>query len=100
MFLVYYLTQELAALREQRCGVSRLDPIIGVTEGRMVRFKVEPKEPLRAELEDVVAAIAAGRDPLVGPHDAYAALEIAELIVTAGRTGQVIEMPHRITAPV
>ena len=100
MFHVNYLTQELLLFENNDAEVTSLDPIVGVTEGRMVRFKIEPKEPLRAELENVVGAIEAGRDPLVGPHDAYAALEIAEAIVTAGRTGQVIEMSKASGAPV
>jgi UDP-N-acetylglucosamine 3-dehydrogenase len=98
MFLVNYLTQELLLFENNDAETNRLDPIVGVTEGRMVRFKVEPKEPLRAELEDVVAAIRDGREPLIGPRDAYAALEIAEAIVRSGRTGKVVMMPKRVAA--
>jgi UDP-N-acetylglucosamine 3-dehydrogenase len=67
-----------------------------VTEGRMVRFKVETKEPLRAELENVVHSVAADRDPLVGPVDAYAALEIAEGIVRSARTGSVVRLRRQL----
>jgi predicted dehydrogenase len=98
MFQVNYLTQELLLFENNDAETSRLDPIVGVTEGRMVRFKVEPKEPLRAELEDVVAAVRDGREPLIGPQDAYAALEIAESIVRSGRTGDVVLMHRRVAA--
>jgi predicted dehydrogenase len=78
-----------------------LEQVASVTEGRMVRFKIQPKEPLRAELEDVVAAVADNRPPLVGPTDAYRALEIAQAIVAAGRLGEVVVAPpaHAVAVP-
>src|SRR6266540_6586225 len=89
MFLVNYLTQELLLFENNDAEAARVDPIVGVSEGRMVRFKVEPREPLRAELENVVHAVESGQVPLVGPVDAYAALDIAEKIVSAANTGKV-----------
>jgi predicted dehydrogenase len=94
MFLVNYLTQELSLFENNvtENGVPE-SPVASVTEGKMVRFKIESNEPLRAELDDVVAAIESDRRPLVKPEDAYRALEIAEAIVAAGRTREVQLQP-------
>ncbi|MBI2756932.1 MAG: Gfo/Idh/MocA family oxidoreductase [Chloroflexi bacterium] len=100
MFTVNYLTQELTLFENNLPEDGAVDnAVISVVEGKMVRFRVEPKEPLRAELEDVISAIIEGRAPLVGPRDAYQALMIAEAIVSAGRTGDVVTMlPHEVLA--
>jgi UDP-N-acetylglucosamine 3-dehydrogenase len=92
MFFVNYLTQELSLYENNDTQNGVLQPLVSVTEGKMIRFKVEPREPLRAELEDVVASVEEDRPPLVGPDDAYRALEIAQAIVAAGRTGQIVQM--------
>ncbi|HEY3062681.1 MAG TPA: Gfo/Idh/MocA family oxidoreductase [Chloroflexota bacterium] len=101
MFHVNYLTQELTLFENNDAENGVLEQVASVTEGRMVRFKIQPKEPLRAELEDVVAAVADNRPPLVGPTDAYRALEIAQAIVAAGRLGEVVVAPpaHAVAVP-
>jgi predicted dehydrogenase len=90
MFLANYLTQELSFFENNVTEQGLLDPVSTVIEGKMVRFKIESREPLRAELEDVIDSIETGRPPLVGAEDAYRALEIATQIVAAGRTGEVV----------
>ncbi len=90
MFHVNYLTQELSFFENNVTENGMPEQVASVTEGKMVRFKVRPKEPLRAELEDVVDAIQTNRSPLVGPSDAYKALEIAQAVVAAGRLGEVV----------
>jgi UDP-N-acetylglucosamine 3-dehydrogenase len=96
MFVVNYLTQELLLYENNDAEADSLDPIVGVTEGRMVRFKVDTKEPLRAELENVVHSVAADQDPLVGPADAYAALEIAQAIVRSARDATVVRLRRQL----
>lgn len=101
MFFVNYLTQELSFFENNvtENGVPA-DPVASVIEGKMVRFKIQSQEPLRAELEHVIAGIEADRPPLVGPEDAYRALEIAEHIVAAGRQGEVLSVaPPRVAVP-
>jgi UDP-N-acetylglucosamine 3-dehydrogenase len=90
MFHVNYLTQELSFFENNVTENGMPEQLATVTEGKMVRFKVQPKEPLRAELEDVVEAVRTGRSPLVGPSDAYKALEIAQAVVAAGRLGNIV----------
>ena len=89
MFSVNYLTQELSFFENKVTEDGMLEPLASVTEGKMIRFKIEAREPLRAELEDVVTAVESGRLPLVGPGDAYRALQIAEAIVAAGHQSDV-----------
>jgi predicted dehydrogenase len=98
MFFVNYLTQELSFYENSlfQNGVPN-GPIDSVVEGKMVRFRIEQQEPLRAELEHVVEGIERNRPPLVGPEDAYRALEIAEQIVTAGRIGEAITVASPTT---
>lgn len=99
MFQVNYVTQELSffenLLPDATVGEQS---IVSVTEGKMVRFRVKQKEPLRAELEDMISAIADNRAPRVGPEDGYRALEIAEHIVRAGRSGEPLQVPAAVHA--
>jgi UDP-N-acetylglucosamine 3-dehydrogenase len=93
MFFANYLTQELSLFENNviEDGLAA-DPIASVVEGKMVRFRIETREPLRAELEDVVAAVEEGRPPLVSAADAYRALEIAQAVVRAGQTGATVSL--------
>jgi UDP-N-acetylglucosamine 3-dehydrogenase len=92
MFFVNYLSQELSFYENSVTENGVMLPLSSVIEGKMVRFKVEPKEPLRAELEDVVGAVADRRLPLVGPDDAYRALQIAQALVAAGRQEEIVHV--------
>jgi predicted dehydrogenase len=101
MFFANYLTQELSFFENNITENGVLQPLPSVTEGKMVRFKIEPREPLRAELEDVVDAVLSQRLPLVGPTDACRALEIAQAIVASGKQEEVLHMPQvRLAAAV
>jgi UDP-N-acetylglucosamine 3-dehydrogenase len=53
-----------------------------------VRIPVEPKEPLQQELAAFVAAVRDGTPPPVTPHDALAALAVADALTESARTGQ------------
>jgi UDP-N-acetylglucosamine 3-dehydrogenase len=64
----------------------------GVSEGRMIRDKVDKREPLRIEIDDFVQAVLEGREPRVTGEDSLRVLQIAHALVEAGRTHQVIEM--------
>ena len=92
MFHVNYLTQELSFFENNVTENGLPEQLASVTEGKMVRFKVQQREPLRAELEDVIQAIQDNRSPLVGATDAYRALEIAQAVVAAGRQGDVLTL--------
>jgi len=64
----------------------------GVSEGRMIRDKVEKREPLRIEIEDFVQAVRGGRPPRVTGEESLRVLQIAQALVESGQTHRVIEM--------
>lgn len=95
MYEVDYITQDLtyyengAALE---ADFRSLQLLRGVSEGRMIRERIEKREPLRLELEDFIGAVREGRAPLVTGKDSLAALRIAHALVESGQTHQVIEL--------
>lgn len=94
MYEVDYITQDLtyyengAALEDFRS----LQLLRGVSEGRMIRERVEKREPLRLELEDFVGAVREGRAPRVTGRDSLTALRIAHALVESGRDHKVVEI--------
>jgi predicted dehydrogenase len=56
----------------------------GVSEGKMVRFHVDKKEPLRAEQEAFLAAVRGETPVPVTGQDGLRALELAQAVVTSG----------------
>ncbi|MGB6837904.1 MAG: Gfo/Idh/MocA family oxidoreductase [Dehalococcoidia bacterium] len=92
MFAVDYLTQELRFYENDSAGGGwpSLATLTGVSEGAMVRLKVEKREPLRVELEAFARAVMEGSPPPVGAEDALAALEVAEALVRAAQEGRVV----------
>jgi UDP-N-acetylglucosamine 3-dehydrogenase len=90
MFVANYLTQDLAFYENE--AAPRGDnwhelAVLGVSEGHMIRFKVDKREPLRAELEAFAAAVRLAGPPPVHGHDGLRALEVAQLLVESGVTG-------------
>lgn len=86
MFLVNYLTQDLYLFQNDYAelewdGLSRLS---GVSEGNMVRIRIEKKEPLQAELEHFLNCVRNGCQPAVSGVDGLKALEIAYRLVESG----------------
>lgn len=91
MFVANYLTQDLVLYENdaapQGSNWHEL-AVLGVSEGRMIRFKVSKKEPLREELDAFIAAVRRGCDPAVRGEDGLLALAIAQRLVAAGASGQ------------
>jgi predicted dehydrogenase len=95
MFLANYLTQDLFFYdtNYQRNGNwDNLQTLLGVSEGDMTRIMLERKEPLRAELESFVDAVAKDTEPLVRGEDGLVALDLAQKMVESGRTNEVIKL--------
>jgi len=92
MFVVNYLTQELYFYENETAahGWDTLSILRGVEEGRMIRLQVEKKEPLQAELEAFVDAVAGNKEPPVTGEDGLRALRLAHQIVEAGREHKVV----------
>ena len=94
MFLVNYLTQDFyfyenAFANGQWEGLSA---IMGVSEGRRVKYEVKRREPLRVELEDFVNCVLCGRRPEVTGEEALRAIFLAEKMIESGDTGQVVHL--------
>lgn len=91
MFLVNYLTQDLYFYENNYIKTSwdTISNISGVSEGDMVRLRIDKAEPLRVELDRFVRATQGEEAPLVSGEDGLAALRIARKLVEAGLKGDV-----------
>lgn len=94
MFEVDYITQDLTFYENGQTlgGFHNLQMLRGVSEGRIIREKIEKREPLRVELEDFIGAIRDQRLPRVSGEDSLNALRIASAMVKSGHTHQAVEL--------
>jgi UDP-N-acetylglucosamine 3-dehydrogenase len=94
MFHVNYLTQDLYFYENNyvKTDWDTISNIVGVSEGDMVRLRIDKTEPLRVELDRFVRAVQGEEVSLVSGEDGLAALRIATAIVQAGLEGTVIQM--------
>jgi len=92
MYLVNYLTQELYFFENDYTPTSwdALRTQLGVSEGTMTRLKIQKVEPLRAEYEDILAALMAGRSPTVTAEDGLAVLQLVHRLIGSTRVGEVV----------
>ena len=85
MFVVNYLTQDLTLYENvSSAGAAETFAVMGVAEGRMIRFPVQRFEPLKAEIQSFVAAVRDGERPLVDGEEGVRALYLARLIARSG----------------
>jgi UDP-N-acetylglucosamine 3-dehydrogenase len=93
MFLVNYLTQDLFFYENDfRNGHWEDLAIMGVSEGRRIRYNVQRKEPLLAELESFVEAIETDRQPLVGGEEGLRAVLLARRLLDSGTRHEVVRV--------
>jgi UDP-N-acetylglucosamine 3-dehydrogenase len=94
LFLVNYLTQDLYFYENNyiKTDWDTISNIAGVSEGDMVRLRIDKTEPLRAELDRFVRATQGEAPPLVSGEDGLAALRIARKLVESGMEGKVINI--------
>jgi UDP-N-acetylglucosamine 3-dehydrogenase len=92
LFQVNYLTQDLYFYENNyiKSDWDTISNIAGVSEGDMVRPRIDKTEPLRAELDRFVRATRGEAPPLVSGEDGLAALRIARKLVESGIEGKVI----------
>jgi UDP-N-acetylglucosamine 3-dehydrogenase len=94
MFLVNYLTQDLY-FHENSFVNGHWEAamaLMGVSEGRMIKYEIKRKEPLRAELESFVAAVAGDRMPEISGEEGLRAVLLAEKLVESGLRHQVMSL--------
>lgn len=90
MFVANYLTQDLTFYENDLCQ-SKSWPelaVIGVSEGRSIRQKVQRREPLFEELRSFCDAVRGLHAPVVSGAEGIAALELANLLVQSGMQAQ------------
>lgn len=94
MYVVDYITQDLTFYEngDRSDNFANLQFLRGISEGRMIREKIEKREPLRLEVEDFVTAVREQKSPLVTGEDSLKALQIASAMVRAGQEHRVIEI--------
>jgi UDP-N-acetylglucosamine 3-dehydrogenase len=87
MFKVDYLTQDLYFYENAKADGGEWDTLRvlrGVSEGKMVRYYIEKREPLRVEHESFLAAVRGEAPIAVSGDDGLRALALAEAVVTSG----------------
>lgn len=92
MYRLDYLTQNLSFYENSHIGYwSDIGGRQGVSEGNMVRYRIERQEPLRVELEAFVDTIR-GKEtiPLVPLSDGIAAVALAEALKRSASTHRAV----------
>jgi predicted dehydrogenase len=95
LFRVDDLTQDLYFYENAVVSGSlwpTLQALRGVGEGQMVRYAFPRYEPLKAELQAFLKAIAANEPVPVSGEDGLRALRLALALVESGKTHQVVEV--------
>ncbi|MBN2459167.1 Gfo/Idh/MocA family oxidoreductase [Candidatus Woesearchaeota archaeon] len=92
MFVVNYLHQDLYFYENEEIhnNLEYADLMRGVSEGKMSKFFINKKEPLKAELEHFADCVANDKKPLVSGEDGLKALEIALKLIESANTNKVI----------
>jgi len=93
-FVVDYLNQHLTLYENghERGSWTELDIFDGVIEGNVVRFAIPRVEPLRAQLDAVVAAIRGEDVEYVDGDDGMRALRLALAVIDAGESGRSVDL--------
>ncbi len=95
MFRVDYLTQDLYFFENATAGDGAWDTLRvlrGVSEGKMIRYVVAKKEPLRVELESFTRAVRGECTVAVTGADGLEALRLAQSVVTSGQEHRSISL--------
>jgi UDP-N-acetylglucosamine 3-dehydrogenase len=102
MFVANYLTQDLTFYENDSAqGEWPELAVMGVSEGRAIRYKVAKREPLREELAAFVRAVAAGEPAPVSATDGLLALTLAHKLVESGtaREQLILDKAHGFIWP-
>jgi UDP-N-acetylglucosamine 3-dehydrogenase len=97
MFRADYLTQDLYFFENaelKQGGWEQLSMLRGVSEGAMVKYALQRREPLRNELEAFLAAANGDDSAIVSGEDGKEALRLALALIESGQRGQAVELRH------
>jgi predicted dehydrogenase len=93
MLQLNYITQDLVFYENSFVSTEHPPALLtGVSEGKLVRHKVDRSEPLRVELESFLASVAGKTPPEVGGEDGLRALALALDLVRSGNEGRVLDV--------
>jgi UDP-N-acetylglucosamine 3-dehydrogenase len=93
MFVANYLTQELVLYENDAAPQNDWHlSVLGVSEGRMIRYKVNKREPLREELDAFARAVRFSGPPPVSGDDALLALAVAQKLIESGTIGSPLQL--------
>jgi UDP-N-acetylglucosamine 3-dehydrogenase len=93
MFVVNLLTQDLTYFENGSTTDERSDEFAilrGVSEGRMIRYVIHKREPLRAELEAFRDALSGDHPIAVSGEDGLQALRVANAMLASSKTNSVV----------
>jgi UDP-N-acetylglucosamine 3-dehydrogenase len=93
MFRVDDLTQDLYFYENSQATEGLwhgLQTIKGVSEGSMIRYAIQRREPLRVELESFVRAVRGDAPITVTGEDGLEALRLSLLLIESGQTHQTL----------
>jgi UDP-N-acetylglucosamine 3-dehydrogenase len=93
MFVANYLTQDLTFYENDYCAGKEWPTLatMGVSEGRMIRQKVQRREPLAEELASFAQSVRLGRPPVVSGEEALRALAMANELVSVASSTSLLE---------
>ncbi len=96
MFLLNYLTQDLYFIENSEANGQwdELIAIMGVSEGRRVRYDIRREEPLRAEIRAFVQGVMDDQPPVISGEEALRTVAMAELLLRSGRENRVIHVEN------
>jgi UDP-N-acetylglucosamine 3-dehydrogenase len=93
MFVANYVTQDLTLYENDAAPQEDWHlAVLGVSEGRMIRYKVNKREPLREELEAFARAVRTRGPAPVSGADALLALAVAQKLIESGTNGTPMQL--------
>lgn len=99
MFVVKYLKQELRYYQNpQLNNLSSAGELMGVSEGDMINYRIERREPLKEELRAFIEAVSRREPPVVSAWDGLAALTLATQLIESSQKQQPIILPPPVHA--
>lgn len=92
MFVVDYLLQDIYFYQNKDLKViSEYDYLVrGVSEGHMMKFNIDKKEPLKAELEHFIDCVMHKKAPLISGEDGLKALDLAQKMIISANEHKII----------
>ncbi|RLG14620.1 MAG: gfo/Idh/MocA family oxidoreductase [Candidatus Nanohalarchaeota archaeon] len=94
LFIVDYLSQDLYFYEnnEIKKDFNYADLVKGVSEGNMIKYKVDKIEPLESELKSFIHCVSDGSKPSVSGEDGKKALFYAQKIAESARKKKVLSL--------